>query len=348
MLGALTDLALKAGFGRRRPPLPWRCASRRPAAFDVRHRARPCRSGRDAARHRRRDWPSAARRIGTMKPATACRSRRLRLRFEGIAAGYRGPNYSEEQGIFRCATRPAAARRRSSRPSASIRRARCRRPRPASARFGLQPALRLAGRRQTTDGGIVVRIWWKPMVTLIWLGGAGDDGWGRLSRCRPAPAGRRPSASQAPGRLRQRRSAGVMRVSALRRCRRLLASLLFVAGLGGACPTRCWPIRRWRRGPGRSRPNCAAWSARTSRSTIPNAAGARPARARARAAEGRRHDETGDRLCRRPLRRIRAAEAALQLRNALLWGAPLRRRHRRRDRPWRRHHRHGIPCSPKP
>ena len=32
---------------------------------------------------------------------------------------------------------------------------------------------------------------------------------------------------------------------------------------------RRWPIRRWRRGRGRSARSCAAWSARTNRSTIP-------------------------------------------------------------------------------
>ena len=58
---------------------------------------------------------------------------------------------------------------------------------------------------QSADGGIVVRIWWKPLVTLIWLGGAGDDGGRRGLADRPPAARRRAGAAAAkpePGRSR--------------------------------------------------------------------------------------------------------------------------------------------------
>ncbi len=57
---------------------------------------------------------------------------------------------------------------------------------------------------QTADGALVVRIWWKPMVTLIWLGALVMMGGGAVSlfdrRLRVgAPARRRKSVSAKPG-----------------------------------------------------------------------------------------------------------------------------------------------------
>ena len=91
----------------------------------------------------------------------------------------------------------------SSLPSASIRYARCRRPKPASGRSGFSQLYISLG-DQTADGALVVRIWWKPMVTLIWLGALVMMGGGAVSlfdrRLRVgAPARRRKAASGRPG-----------------------------------------------------------------------------------------------------------------------------------------------------
>ena len=106
----------------------------------------------------------------------------------------------------------------------------------------------------------------------------------------------------------------------LHRLRLALAVLARRAPRLPCSPTRSWPIRARRRGRAICRANCAAWSARTSRSTIPMrrwpatcaswcASGSRPATA-----------TPGDRFPGRALRRVRAAEAALQpAQRLLLW-----------------------------
>ena len=51
----------------------------------------------------------------------------------------------------------------------------------------------------TPDGGLVVHAWWKPLVTLIWLGGARHDAGGRRVADRPPSARRRAGARKAQG-----------------------------------------------------------------------------------------------------------------------------------------------------
>ena len=91
-------------------------------------------------------------------------------------------------------------------------------------------------------------------------------------------------------------------------------------------PTRCCRTRRSRRAPGPSRQACAASSARTSRSTIPTRRLAKDLQAaRARAAEGRRQRPGDRRFHRRPLWRVRAAEAAASSHTRCCCGSPRRR-----------------------
>ena len=118
------------------------------------------------------------------------------------------------------------------------------------------------------DGSIAVRLYYKPLVLLIWLGavvmvigGALSLSDRRLRVGAPKPA--RGKAAHAAGGVGAP-CGGCARL--LLRARALLAP---VPGLARCSPTRCCPIRRSKRAPARSPRSCAAWSARTSRSTIP-------------------------------------------------------------------------------
>ena len=157
----------------------------------------------------------------------------------------------------------------------------------------------------------MVRVWWKPLVTLIWLGGLVMMAGARGVAARPPPARRR--AGPPPG---SRGQAGSdRRMSATLRA--LLAALLLSlaaagpalavqpgrdAGRSGAGGARAGAVRA----------NCAAWSARTSRSTIPTPTSRTTCACWCASAHGRRQRRAGDRLHRLALRRVRAAEAALQ------------------------------------
>ena len=82
---------------------------------------------------------------------------------------------------------------------------------------------------------------------------------------------------------------------------------------GAVDPARCWPTRRSKPARARSARNSAAWSARTSRSTIPTPQLAHDLRilVRERVAAGDSDGEV-DRLRRLPLRRLRSAQATVQ------------------------------------
>nr|HMQ57328.1 cytochrome c-type biogenesis CcmF C-terminal domain-containing protein [Rhizobiaceae bacterium] len=90
------------------------------------------------------------------------------LRFEGMRT-VKGPNFTEDQGIFALAT--TAGRDLGEIVSGK-------RIYPARQMPTTEAGIRTFGFNQlyvslgdlTSDGGIVVRIWWKPLVTLIWIG----------------------------------------------------------------------------------------------------------------------------------------------------------------------------------
>ncbi|HHZ07265.1 MAG TPA: heme lyase NrfEFG subunit NrfE, partial [Rhizobiales bacterium] len=116
------------------------------------------------------------------------------LRFEGMRT-VKGPNFTEDQGVF--SLRTVAGKDLGEIVSAK-------RIYPARQMPTTEAGIRTFGASQlyvslgdlTGDGGIVVRIWWKPMVTLIWIGALVMMGGGIVSlldrRLRVgAPAARR-------------------------------------------------------------------------------------------------------------------------------------------------------------
>ena len=119
------------------------------------------------------------------------------------------------------------------------------------------------------DGSIAVRLYHKPLVLLIWLGAVVMVARRRAVAVRPAAARRRAEAGAGAAPRCSRRSRA-MRVArscgssfCWRRARRRVAGVRGAArrdadrsGARGARARRC-------------RASCAAWSARTSRSTIP-------------------------------------------------------------------------------
>ena len=98
------------------------------------------------------------------------RTVRLHAALRRAPAGSRVRTTREDRGRFALLDAAAAPSARSSRPSASIRSRADADDRGRHHDHRLQPALRLARRRRPTTARVVVRIWWKPLVTLIWLG----------------------------------------------------------------------------------------------------------------------------------------------------------------------------------
>ena len=107
--------------------------------------------------------------IGTMKPGDVLNLSGRSIRFERVHP-VTGPNFSEQQGIF--ALLDAAGTPRGEIVSAK-------RFYPVRQMATTEAGIRTIGFSQlyvslgdpTKDGGIVVHVWWKPLVTLIWLGG---------------------------------------------------------------------------------------------------------------------------------------------------------------------------------
>ena len=106
--------------------------------------------------------------IVTMKPGDTIQVAEYSLRFDNLSPA-RGPNYSEDRGaftLFDAAGHPIAE-------IISAKRIYTARQMPTT-----EAGIETLGFSQvyvslgdpTDDGGIVVRAWWKPYVTLIWLG----------------------------------------------------------------------------------------------------------------------------------------------------------------------------------
>ncbi len=166
VFGALTDLALRAGIGKVTP----RTALRRLVGL-------PRSAHGTALAHLGLGLSTLGvvavvtlqtETILTMKPGETVDVADYTLRFEALSP-HRGPNYTEDQGIFpvfnadgdRIATIMSSKRlytaRRMPTTEAGIE------------TLGLSQLYVSLG-DETDDGGVVVRIWWKPLVTLIWLG----------------------------------------------------------------------------------------------------------------------------------------------------------------------------------
>jgi cytochrome c-type biogenesis protein CcmF len=107
--------------------------------------------------------------IVTMRPGETLRISGYTLRFDGILP-FKGPNYTEDRGRFVLSSDKGQVLgeimsgkrfypvRQMPTTEAGIR------------TLGLSQLYVSLGDR-TQDGGVVVRVWWKPLVTLIWIGG---------------------------------------------------------------------------------------------------------------------------------------------------------------------------------
>jgi cytochrome c-type biogenesis protein CcmF len=167
ILGALTDLWIKAGFGSAAAGT----ALRRLAGL-------PMSMFGTAAAHLGLGLTLLGivgtlafqqERIVEIKPGEAIEIAGYRLVYEGLGP-FKGANYDEEQGTFRIMSSGGA-------DIGTV--VSAKRFYPARRRPTTEAGIRTMGFSQlyvslgdqTTSGGIVARVWWKPMVTLIWIGG---------------------------------------------------------------------------------------------------------------------------------------------------------------------------------
>ncbi len=107
--------------------------------------------------------------IVTMRPGETLEISGYALRFEGIQP-FKGPNYTEDRGRF-------VLTGREGKELGEI--VSAKRFYPVRQMPTTEAGIRTLGLSQlyvslgdkTADGGMVVRVWWKPLVTLIWIGG---------------------------------------------------------------------------------------------------------------------------------------------------------------------------------
>ncbi|MBX3581316.1 MAG: heme lyase CcmF/NrfE family subunit [Rhizobiaceae bacterium] len=166
ILGALTDIALKAGFG----SVPAATMLRRLTGL-------PKSIYGTALAHLGLGLTTLGivgvmsletENILAMKPGETTGISGYVLRFDGVVP-VRGPNYTESQAKFSLATE-------SGQPLGQI--VSSKRFYPVRQMPTTEAGIRTIGASQlyisigddTADGGLVVRIWWKPLVTLIWIG----------------------------------------------------------------------------------------------------------------------------------------------------------------------------------
>lgn len=161
MLGALTDLAVKAGVGQ----TSWAVVPRRLIGLP--------RSMFGTALAHFGLGVSVIGIVGalafgtetivTAKPGGMLNVGGMQVRFEGLR-DRNGPNYAERVGTF---VTPDGSRLESSKRFFAVRQM-------ATTEAGIRTMgfsqLYVSLGDETPDGGVVVHAWWKPMVTLIWLG----------------------------------------------------------------------------------------------------------------------------------------------------------------------------------
>jgi len=179
VLGALTDLALRAGVG-----------SARPGVVFARLTGLPLSAFGTALAHLGlgvtllgivATTSFQSEHILTMKPGETTTVGSKTVRFEGLVDG-QGPNFIERRGRFVIvgeAGQPLGT-------LVSAKRVYTARQMPtteAGIRTFWLSQLYVSLGDETADGGIVVRMWWKPLVTLIWLGGVVMMIAGAISLC---------------------------------------------------------------------------------------------------------------------------------------------------------------------
>ena len=231
-------------------------------------------------------------RIAALKPGEAVDIAHYRLTFDGMSTAP-ARTIASSSAVSPCAARAASDRRHGAEP------AQLSRPQHGDHRGRAddarrEPALSVA-RRSQPDGRIAVRLYYKPLVLLIWLGAVIMFVGGALSLSdrRLRVGAPRPAKARPPRRCSRRSDCReAIRVDLHAADRVLLRSYCAAprAAAAPCSPTRCCQIPRSRRARARCRGSCAAWCARTSRSTIPRrrwraicaswcASGSRPATA---------------------------------------------------------------------
>ena len=166
MLGALTDLAVKSGFGRESPAIVWRRftgLSRSIFGTAAAHFGLGATVLGIVA-----VTALEVERIEVMRPGDSVDIAGYSLRFEGLVP-HRGPNFTEEQGRFTYSSGGVRVGE-----IVSSKRLYTARQMPTTeagiATRGFSQ-LYVALGDATAGDGVVVRAWWKPQVLLIWLGG---------------------------------------------------------------------------------------------------------------------------------------------------------------------------------
>lgn len=168
MFGALTDIALKSGVGTLAPPVVW-----------SRFKGLPRSVYGTALAHFGLGVTVMGivavtsleiERIVVMRPGETLPIADYTLSYKGIAP-YQGPNFSEERGQFTYVDKAGSVLGE----IMSSKRLYTARQMPTTeagiATRGFSQLYVSIG-DTTPDGGLVVRVWWKPLILLIWLGGA--------------------------------------------------------------------------------------------------------------------------------------------------------------------------------
>ena len=139
----------------------------RPAALGLRHGPCPCRARRHRARHRA-VTTFESEHVIEMKPGEVTEAGGYTLHFDGMQPAT-GPNYTEEPRPLHRSARAGVAVA----DTWSAKRLYTARQMPTTEAgiltFGLSQLYVSLG-DATKDGGIVVRIWWKPLILCIWGG----------------------------------------------------------------------------------------------------------------------------------------------------------------------------------
>ena len=201
-------------------------------------------------------------RIAELKPGQTISIRRYDLQFDGMTTR-QGPNYRELAahftvrrhgdvvGIMEPAKRSFPSRGSSTTETALMTR-------------GFSQ-LYLSLGDPNPDGSLAVRLYYKPLVLLIWFGAVVMVvGGGAVALGSPPAGGRAETGAEQDC----ARAGGVGHAVAF--LHRLDAHARRFAARSKPCSRmKFLPTRRWKGAPARSRRNCAAWSVRTSRSTIP-------------------------------------------------------------------------------
>ncbi len=176
MIGSLTDLAVKAGLGNVKPSVAWRRFSGLPRSV----------------------FGTALAHLGlgltvlglvgaicfgtesvlTMKPEQITELSGKRVRFDNVVP-VQGPNYNDERAHFSLLGPAGEVRREiwSSRRFYPVRQMNT--TEAGIATLGFSQLYISIG--ETTESGLVVRLWWKPLVILIWGGGLVMMAGGTLS-----------------------------------------------------------------------------------------------------------------------------------------------------------------------